>query len=269
MMPSGLSSSPSPKYLPLASAQPPKSPSMVSSVAGVRVRVARVVGALDLEVADVDERAVAGLGVQLLALGALLEVQEVLGRLRGAVDDRARVLDEQGLVRDDVVEVLAALAGEDRLVLVGEEHVTGAAGERRGGVAAAVGQRGDVAEELLHVLLRRPRRCHPSSSAAPYAARRFHLAEPEEAGFGRHDADAGLDQVVPAVDVLGVALAGPRRPRRSWCRCPWCRCPSSPRPRGPRRPDGSRPARARGGPRRPSGRPRPHGTGRRRRRRTP
>ena len=170
-----------------------------------RVRVARLVGTVDLEVADVDERAVAGLRVQLLALGALLEGQEVLGRLRCTVDDRARVLDEEGLVRDHVVKVLAALAGEDRLVLVGEEHVTGAAGERRRGVATAVGQRGDVAEERLHVLL-------GGLVAATRVLRRAVRREEVplgRAGGGRvrrHDADAVLDEVVPAVDALGVAL---------------------------------------------------------------
>ena len=35
----------------------------------------------------------------------------------------------------------------------------------------------------------------------------FHRAEPDEPGFGRDDLDAGLDQVVPGLDALGVALA--------------------------------------------------------------
>ena len=47
--------------------------------------------------------------------------------LSDASGQRARVVDAQRGVRDDVVEVLAALAGEDRLVLVGEQHVAGAA----------------------------------------------------------------------------------------------------------------------------------------------
>ena len=71
MMPSGLPSSPSPKYLSAASPQPPKLSSMVYSVLRSRERVGRVVGALDLaDVDTVDDRAEAGLRVVGLRLGA-------------------------------------------------------------------------------------------------------------------------------------------------------------------------------------------------------
>src|SRR3712207_9156803 len=65
---------------------------------------------------------------------------EVLRLGRGVVGDRGRVLDEQRGVGNDVVELGAALLGEDRLVLVGEQHVPGAAGEQRRRVACALRQ---------------------------------------------------------------------------------------------------------------------------------
>ena len=83
------------------------------------------------------------------------EVHELLGRVVGVLGDRAGVLDEQGLRRDDVVDVLALLLGEDRLVLVGEEDVALAAvDERRGGLTAGAGQVDGVLEQLGDVLLR-------------------------------------------------------------------------------------------------------------------
>ena len=93
-----------------------------------RERVARVVGALDVDLDAVVERAEALLGVVGLALLARSGSRGTSLALRAGVrGDRARVLDQQRLVRDDVVEVRAALPGEDRLVLVGEQHVAGAA----------------------------------------------------------------------------------------------------------------------------------------------
>src|SRR4051794_15494121 len=61
----------------------------------LRERVARVGGALHLDVADVHEGTEAGLGVELLALRRLREVDEVLGRLRGVLGGSARGLDQQ------------------------------------------------------------------------------------------------------------------------------------------------------------------------------
>ena len=58
----------------------------------------------------------------------------------------------------DVVDVRAALLGEDRLVLVGEEHVAAAVGEGGGRLTAAAGQRDGVVEQLGQEL--------PSASAS-------------------------------------------------------------------------------------------------------
>ena len=61
-----------------------------------------------------------------LRLGRVQEVHERLGGIGRITREgrRDRVLDEQGVVRHDVVERLALLLGEDGLVLVGDEDVT-------------------------------------------------------------------------------------------------------------------------------------------------
>ncbi len=218
-------------------------------------RVGRVVGALDLAVLDaVDDRAEALEGELLLALGAEHEVEPLLG-LRGGVDQhRARVLDQHRGLRDDVVELLAVLVGEDGLVLVGHEHVAGAAEEGGGGVTAAARQR--------------RRRCRRTRSTYVVglglgAAVLDDLAPGRQrvpAGRARrrrvrgHDLDAGLDQVVPGLDALGVARRGRRTPRSRSTRCPWSGRRPSPRRRGPRRPGGSRRWRPRSARSRPRGR---------------
>ena len=58
-------------------------------------------------------------------LACELVVEERLRRLRvvGLGGDRSLGLDQDGLVRDDVVELLAGGDGADRLVLIGEERV--------------------------------------------------------------------------------------------------------------------------------------------------
>src|SRR5215211_8955127 len=65
----------------------------------------------------------------------LLRVEEVHERLRSVevvalVHDRGRVLDQDRLVRNHVVELLALLLRQDRLVLVAEQDVALAARER-------------------------------------------------------------------------------------------------------------------------------------------
>ena len=103
-------------------------------------RVARVVGTRHVVVDAVDDRAEAGLGVVGLALLAELEVQEVLGGRRGVRGQRGRVLDQQGVVGEDVVDVVTGGPGLDRVVLVGEQDVAVAGDERRQGVATAARQ---------------------------------------------------------------------------------------------------------------------------------
>ena len=75
------------------------------------------------------DRAVAPVGELLLGGGRERVVQERLGLLGvlGLRDHGDRVLDQDRLVRDDVVDLLALLLGRDRLVLVGDEDVAVAA----------------------------------------------------------------------------------------------------------------------------------------------
>src|SRR5215211_2537377 len=67
----------------------------------------------------------------LLGLGGVQEVDERLGRLwiLRLARDGDRILDQNRLVRDDIVELLALLLGQDRLVLVAEQHIALAARE--------------------------------------------------------------------------------------------------------------------------------------------
>src|SRR5918994_5024177 len=97
----------------------------------------------------------------LLGLGCVEEVDERLRRRRllRLVDDRDRVLDENRLVGDDVVELLALLLREDRLVLVSEEDVALTAREGLQRLACALVEHRHVLEELRDVfpgLLGRP-----------------------------------------------------------------------------------------------------------------
>ena len=107
-----------------------------------------IVGTLDLAVVDAVDDGRKPLRANCFWPSALEDEVEPVLRLGVGVDeDRARVLDEHRGLGDDVVELLAVLVGEDRLVLVGHQHVAGAAEERGGGVTAAARQRDDVVEE--------------------------------------------------------------------------------------------------------------------------
>src|ERR671924_1542500 len=91
----------------------------------------------------------------LLSLGRIEEVHERprrLGVLR-LVDGRNRVLDQDRLVGNDVVELLALLLRQDRLVLIAEEHVALAAGEGLQRFARALVEDRDVLEQLRNVVL--------------------------------------------------------------------------------------------------------------------
>src|SRR4051794_10441611 len=80
------------------------------------------------------------------------EVEELLRLRLGLGRDRDGVLDQDRLVRRDVVDLLALLLGGDRLVLVAQEHVALAAGERLERVARGlVLHRHVLGEQLLEV----------------------------------------------------------------------------------------------------------------------
>src|SRR5215212_1220998 len=143
-----------------------------------------------------------------LRLGRIEEVDEGLGLVEvlGLVDGRDRVLDLDRLVGHDVVDVLALLLRQDRLVLVGQQDIALAAGERLQRLPRALVEHGHVVEQLGQVVL----------------GLILALARLELRAVGGHDVPLGAargervgldhlnvvrDQVVPRLDVLGVALA--------------------------------------------------------------
>src|SRR4051794_12853685 len=160
---------------------------------------------LGIDQARVD-RAVALLSEDLLGRLGPEVVHELLGVAARVLCDRDRVLDQDRLVRDHVVELLALLLCGDRLVLVGDEHVPLAAGEGLKRVTRRLVLHGDVLEQLLQIGERLFRGLALGDLAA---VRRHHV--PARAARGervrRDDLNARLDQVVPALDVLRIALA--------------------------------------------------------------
>src|SRR5215211_1277650 len=155
----------------------------------LRVREARIDGAVALLREDP------------LCGRAAEEGEEVTRRLRRVARHSGRILDQDRLVGDDVVDVLALLPGGDGLVLVGDEDVALAGGEGLERLARALVEYGHVVEQLRQVVLGlvlrlallklRPVRGHdvPLGATGGVGIRRDHL-------------DARLDQVVPALDVL-------------------------------------------------------------------
>src|SRR5215204_1724375 len=118
----------------------------------------------------------------------LLGVEEVDERLRergilGLAGRGDRVLDEDGLLGHDVVEILALLLREDRLVLVAQQHVALAAREGLERLAGALLELRAVGRHDV-----------PLRAAGGERVRREHLY------VGRHE-------VVPVLDALRVALA--------------------------------------------------------------
>src|ERR671910_951917 len=153
------------------------------------------------------DRAVALADEDLLGLSGVEEVHEALRELgvTGLGRGRDRVLDQQRLVRDDVVELLALLLREDRLVLVAEEHVSLAARERLERLAGALVQHRHVLEQLGQVLLGLGGRL----ALLELSAVRGHDAPLRAAGGERvrlEHLDVAGHEVVPVLDVLRVAL---------------------------------------------------------------
>src|SRR3954452_12634575 len=155
-----------------------------------------------------DHRPVALGGEDLLPLVGAGEVEEGLGvllvlRVGG---DRGRVLDEDRVVRRDVVDVLAVELGADGLVLVGDEDVALAAGERGQRVTARLGLDGDVLEQVGQLLLGLVGRA-ALVQERPVGGHDVPLGRAGGEHVRRDDVDARLEQVVPALDPLRVALA--------------------------------------------------------------
>src|SRR5215213_11907227 len=155
------------------------------------------------------DRPVALLDEDLLSLGRQQVVDERLGLLSvlGLGGDRDRVLDQDRLVGDHVVDRLLLLLGGDGLVLVGQQHVALAPDEGLQGLAGRLVLHRHVAEQLLQVrhgllgrlaLLQLGAVGRHDVPAGPARGERI----------GGDDLDARPDQVVPSPDALGVALAG-------------------------------------------------------------
>src|SRR5918995_4227327 len=99
---------------------------------------------------------VSALGEQPLPFLGEEEVDERLTALRvlGVLGQRDLGLDQDRVVGDHVLDVLAGLLRPDRLVLVREQDVALAARERRQGVACRLVLNGGVLEQLPYVLER-------------------------------------------------------------------------------------------------------------------
>ena len=182
-------------------AQPPRS-SIVN----------RLVGCGNSKVASdlLDLRPVAVLAEDRLHLGRVEEVDEGLrwcdrvarGRLRD------RVLDEDRRVRHDVLERLAGLLREDGLVLVPDEHIALARGERREGLAGAAVHDGRIGDDLLEELARLVLAL-AGHDLGLVGGEEIPLRAARRERVRRDDRDVLAREVVPAGDALRVA--GPVR----------------------------------------------------------
>src|SRR5215218_8834131 len=168
-------------------------------------RLAEVGGRGDLLV----DRPIALLDEDLLRLGRAQVVDKRLGLLRVLAlgHDRDRVLDQDRLVGDHVVDVLVLLLRSDGLVLIGDHHVALAANKGLQRLPGRLVLHRHVAEQLLqvgHGLLGR------LALLELGAVGRHHVPASPARGerVGGDDLDPWLDQVVPGADVVGVALAG-------------------------------------------------------------
>src|SRR3954454_203221 len=134
------------------------------------------------------DRPVALRGEDPLRLRRVEELHEVLRLAARVLRDRDRVLDQDRLRRDRVVELLAGLLSGDRLVLVRDQHVPLAAREGAECVARALVLYGLVLEQLAqevgHLRLGRALHglahecCHhvPAHPARGEGVRRDHLS---------------------------------------------------------------------------------------------
>src|SRR5919106_563644 len=156
-----------------------------------------------------DDGAVALLAEDALRLGRAEVVDE---RLRppglGRVGrDRDRVLDQDRLVRDDVLERPVGLLGEDRLVLVRKQDVALPGEERLQRLARAlVLDRNVLEEELAQVLDPLLLGC-PLFELGAVGGHDVPLRAARGERVRRDHLDAFAHEVVPRPDVLGITLA--------------------------------------------------------------
>ncbi len=193
------------KYFVFASAQPPKLSSSVSSVSGS--------GNGSLGSRHPRRRSPPSMSGRKPALAYRVWPSSLSWKSRksfaagdASVGDGARVLDQQRAVGDDVVEVVATLLGEDGVVLVGEQDVAVAGRKEVVASRPLPGMATVLASSLVEVRRRRRPRCRRRPDRAQ-AARMFHFAEPEDAGFGVTSSTPGLTRSSQRLDAHGVARA--------------------------------------------------------------
>src|SRR6187200_243865 len=125
-----------------------------------------------------------------------------MGRLR---DDRDRVLDQDRLSGDDVIDLLALPAGRERLVLVGDQHVAGPRREVLQRLAAGLVLYDDVLGEQLAQVVEAGLRVLAAAALRAVRGEDVPLRRAGGERVRRQHLDARPEQVVPAADVLRVA----------------------------------------------------------------
>src|SRR5215217_1626620 len=155
------------------------------------------------------DRPIALLDEDLLRLGRAQVVDERLGLLGVLAlgNDRDRVLDQDRLVGDRVVDVLVLLLGGDGLVLIGDHDVALAPDKGLQRLTGRLVLHRHVAEQLLQV----GHRLLGRLALLKLGAVGGHDVPAGPAGgerVGGDDLDPRLDQVIPGPNVLGVALTG-------------------------------------------------------------
>src|SRR5215218_5227761 len=138
-----------------------------------------------------------------------------LGRVLRALDDRDGVLDQDRLVGDDVVDLLALALGGDRLVLVGQQDVAGAGGEVLQRLAAGLVLHRDVLRDELAQVGQAGVGALTAAALRAVAGEQVPLRRARGERVGSEHLDPRLEQVVPGADVLGVALADDERDDRA------------------------------------------------------
>src|SRR3954452_21184176 len=155
------------------------------------------------------DRAVAPVGEHLLGSGRERVLHERL-RLRLVLrlgDDRDGVLDQDRLVGDDVVDLLALLLRGERLVLVGDEDVAGARREVVERLTAGLVLDDDVLGDELAQVRKPGGRVLAAATVGAVGGEDVPLRRAARERVRREHLDPRLEQVVPRADVLRVALA--------------------------------------------------------------
>src|SRR4051794_11490446 len=152
---------------------------------------------------------VAPLGEPLLGGRRERVVDERLRRSRAlrALHHRDRVLDQDRLVGDDVVDLLALALRGDRLVLIGDQDVARARGEVLQRLAPRLVLDLDVLRDELAQVREAGGGVLAAAALGAVGGEDVPLRGARRERVRREDLDARLEQVVPRADLLRVALA--------------------------------------------------------------